>query len=144
MIEFDFRFHADRSGCTGTQYFELTPGPYRSAHWVPGARFIDEYTFCLFEGIFEKRVPDYDHFAYVDVLRPQWKLIMADLSALCERLLRAENDVVDLPYGSTLRVEHDFALDVANKHRLATLISELQEWLGEKSGDHDCISVLGL
>ncbi|WP_321476502.1 hypothetical protein [uncultured Paludibaculum sp.] len=145
MIEFDFRLHADRSECTGTQYFELTPGPYRGAHWVPGARFIDEYTFCLFEGIFEKRAPDYDHFASVDVGRPEWTLVIGDLSALRERLLRVEDGMADLPYGGTLRVNDLFEADSINNSRcLAALISELLDWLRETLIQHDCISVLGL
>lgn len=71
-MHFDFRLHPDRSKCSGTQYFEFVPGPYRNAHWVPGARFVHENTFCLFEGIFENRLPGYDHFAYVNVSRAEW------------------------------------------------------------------------
>jgi hypothetical protein len=144
-IAFDFRLHADRSGCSGTQYFEFVPGPYRNAHWVPGARFIHEDTFCLFEAIFEKRVPDYDHFAYVNVPRPQWSPILRDISELRARLHRANEIGVDLPYGSTLRVEEAFAADLqSNLDGLSTLLTELEGWLHETLIVHDCISILGL
>jgi hypothetical protein len=143
--EFDFRFHADRSGCIGTQYFEFMPGPYGGSHWVPSGRFIAEDTFCLFEGIFERRVPGYDHFAFVDVPRTQWNLILTDISALHEQLLRANRNGVDLPYGNTLGVAEVFRRDVAgNQHRLAALLSEVEAWARETLIVHDCISVLGL
>lgn len=145
MIEFDFRLHADRSGCSGTQYFELLPGPYQGKHWVPGARFIHENTFCLVEGIFENRVPEFDHFAFVDVPGVQWTPILADLAALRDRLHDIANFRADVPFGSTLRVEDDFALDCANnQRRLAVLIQELENWLRETLNEHECISVLGL
>jgi hypothetical protein len=143
--EFDFRFHADRSACVGTQYFEIVPGPYRGAHWVKGGRFIDEYTFSLFEGIFEKRIPDYDHFAFVNIHRPHWNAILSDISELRERLLQPDLDQVELPYGSTLRIGEAFGLDVANNGRcLAALLSALEDWLRETLIVHECISVLGL
>ena len=125
--------------------FELTPGRYRGAHWVRGARFIDEYTFCLFEGIFESRAPGYAHFAYVDVGRSHWKLIVDDLSALRERLLRNENGFAALPYGATLRVRDAFEANAEdNLPCLAGLISELLDWIGETLRQHDDISVIGL
>jgi hypothetical protein len=144
-IKFDFRFHIDRSGCVGTQYFELVPGPYRGAHWAPGARFIHEYTFCLFERIFERRVPDYDHFAFVDVPLSHWEMIITDLATLRKALARAAENEVEIPFGSTLRVEEAFRADLAdNRRRLAALLAEVERWLCEKLRDHDCISVLGL
>ena len=144
-IAFDFRLHAERSGWSGTQYFEFVPGPYRHAHWVAGARFIQEYTFCLFEGIFEKRVPDYDHYAYVNVLRPEWTPILRDISDLRARLLQANEGVADLPYGSTLRVEEAFVANSrTNQRALSALVAELEGWLRETLVVHDCISVLGL
>jgi hypothetical protein len=143
--EFDFRFHVDRSACVGTQYFEIVPGPYRGAHWVKGGRFIDEYTFSLFEGIFEEHIPDYDHFAFVNVDRPQWTAILSDISGLRERLLQADLNHVDLPYGSTLRIQETLGLDVTNNRRcLAALLSALEDWLRETLIAHESISLLGL
>ncbi|MBI2687597.1 MAG: hypothetical protein HYX27_14900 [Acidobacteria bacterium] len=145
VTEFDFRLHADRSECVGTQYFELLPGPYRGKHWVPGARFIDEYTFSLFEGIFERHLADYDHFAFVDVLLPQWQPILTDLSDLQACLLRVDGSQVDLPFGRALHVKGAFEMDIANNQRgLAWLTAELRHWLSETLTMHDCISVLGL
>jgi hypothetical protein len=81
-FDFDFRLHADVSTLVGTQYFELAPGAYQRHHRVPGSRFIHEYTFCLIEGIFEERVPKYNHFGSAEVPRSQWKLILGDLVTL--------------------------------------------------------------
>ena len=143
--EFDFRLHTDRSGCVGTQYFEFVPGPYRGTHWVPGGPFIDENTFCLFEGIFERHVPNYDHFAVSHVVLPQLNVIVIEITALEERLLRANGKEVNLPYGGTLRVEDTFRRDVVeNQRRLATLLSELEIWLRKTLTAYDCVSVLRL
>jgi hypothetical protein len=54
--------------------------------------------------------------------------ILSDISALRERLLQPDLNQVDLPYGSALRIEKEFGLDVANKGRcLAALLSALEE-----------------
>jgi hypothetical protein len=145
-FEFDFRLHADRSAMTGTQYFELVPGPYDLKHWVTGARFVHEYTFCLIEGIFERRVPEYDHFAFVDVPRSQWGPIIGDLSALRAALSTAcERAGPALPYGATLNVQPFFERDPeGNKRQLASLLLALVEWLGETLIWNEVISVLGL
>lgn len=51
---FDFRLHTDTTRLEGTQYFEFVPGLYAGQHWVPGSCYVDEYTFALFEGVFER------------------------------------------------------------------------------------------
>jgi hypothetical protein len=144
-IEFDFRFHPDRSKCTGTQYFEFLPGPYMGAHWVPGARFIDEYTFCLFEGIFERRVPDYDHFGFLNIGGLQWDPILADLTNLRLALTKADWNEVEMPFGSTLRIEEAFRIELPNNQRgLIALLSEMDDWIRGTLRDHGSISLLGL
>src|SRR5262249_9038640 len=126
-LEFDFRLHADRSTLVGTQYFELAPSRYTGKHWATGARFIDEYTFSLIEGIFERHVPDYNHFAFVDVSRPTWQLILRDLTSLRVALEEsAKGARVTVPFGGTLEVQSSFeqALE-ANQRALATLLADL-------------------
>lgn len=144
-LDFDFRFHSDPSSLVGTQYFELYPGRHTGEHWVPGGRFIHEVTFCLFEGIFEKGLPNYDHLSFIEVFRPQWKRILLDLAALLVSLEHADESSVSLPYGQLLNVREAFEQDLANNQRaLASLISEFQDWLRQTLTVHDCISVMGL
>jgi hypothetical protein len=143
-FEFDFRLHGDRTTMVGTQYFELAPGPYRDAAWQPGSRMIDEYTFCLIEGIFENRVSNYNHFGpAAEVLRPQWTAILADLASLRTALEQAgENVMVALPYGFTLNVRADFERNsAANQLRLVSLIAALKSWLNETLVAHQVITV---
>jgi hypothetical protein len=132
--EFDFRLHTDRSSLTGTQYFEFAPGRYTRKHWAAGSRFIDEYTFSLIEGIFERRVADFDHFVFVEVPRPTWQPILRDLAALRAALDDSVSGAgVPLPYGFTLKVQSAFeeALE-ANQRALATLLVDLKSWLDEE------------
>lgn len=145
-LAFDFRLHADCSTLMGTQYFELAPGRYTGQHWATGARFIHEHTFSLIEGIFERQVPDYDHFAFVDVSRPTCQLILRDLTSLRVALEEsAEGARVSVPFGGTLKVQSSFeqALE-SNQRVLATLLADLESWLHHTLADHDEISALGL
>jgi hypothetical protein len=145
-LQFDFRLHTDRSSLTGTQYFEFAPGRYTRKHWTAGYRFIHEYTFSLIEGIFESRVADFDHFAFVEVPRPMWQPILRDLAALRAALDDSATGArVSLPYGSTLKVQSAFedALE-ANQRALATLLVDLKSWLDETLAAHEVVSILGL
>ena len=148
-MEFDFRLYADPSILVGTQYFELAPGPYEGEHWLPESRFIDEYTFCLIEGIFEEHVPGYNHFGCVEVPRSQWKSILGDLVSLRTGLSQVrETATVALPYGGTLkrlRLRTSFERNLAvNQRQLAALLCALKQWLSETLALNDLISVLGL
>ncbi len=150
--KFDFRLRVDSSTLVGPHYFGLAPGPYdrttyEGKHRRPGSRFIDEFTFCLFEGIFERYVPAYDHFACVEVTRSQWKLILRDLVTLRTVLSQIRVPAtVALPYGTTLRpylqeFEQNWA---ANQRELASLLFNLEQWLNETLTLHEVVSVLGL
>ena len=145
-FDFDFRLHADVSTLVGTQYFELAPGVSQRHHRVPGSRFIHEYTFCLIEGIFEERVPKYNHFGSAEVLRSQWKLILGDLLTLRSALIeKRETAKVALPYGGTLRVKALFEEGLAaNQRQLTSLLFALEQWLSETLALNEVVSVLGL
>lgn len=143
-LEFDLRLHVDPAQLCGTQFFELLPGPYGERVWVKGSRFIHEYAFALIEGIFEHRVPDYDHFSVVEVSRQQWKRILDDLAILRANLTSGTQPLT-LPVGSLLDVRPAFNQMLAENQRgLAQLISELAAWLHETLSEHEVISILGL
>jgi hypothetical protein len=143
-LQLDVHVHADRLMLDGTQYFELLPGRYDGKHWVPGARFIHEYTFSLIEGIFEKHLPDYDHYTFIEVLRPQWEPILRDLASL-RTALEHENVNVTLPYGRTLNVQPTFEETVeTNQHALAVFLIDLETWLHQTLAVHEVVSILGL
>lgn len=137
---FDYCFHTDPRALSGTQYFEFLPGPYRHQCWLPGSRFIHEYTFCLLEGIFAKHLPHYDHYAFIEVPGTQWPAVLADLDHLHGSLEQASSEALGLPYGATLSLE-DWEVD---RRALATLIAELTAWLRVTLATHDSISILGL
>jgi hypothetical protein len=145
-LEFDFRLHADRSLLTGTQYFELAPGASSGRPWAQRSRYIDEYTFSLIEGIFEKHARGYDHFAFVEVPRSQWEPILSDVAALRVALSQAgETHRVTLPYGSTLNVQVPFERSLASNQRaLAGLLADLETWLSQTCAENEVVSVLGL
>jgi hypothetical protein len=145
-FEFDFRLYADCSLLTETVYFELAPDRYSGKCWAPGSRFLHEYTFCLFEGIFEKRAPGYDHFGFVEIPRVQWQLIIGDIVTLRAALVQAiDTQQVTLPYGSTLKVQGPFELALAaNQRALAALLTDLEVWLRQTCSEHEVISVLGI
>jgi hypothetical protein len=151
FFEFDFRLHTDlstldrRSG-PSAQYFEFTRGPYGGEHWLPGSAFILEYTFCLVEGIFEKCVPGFDHFSYVEVSGSQWELILGDLAALRAALIEAgETSRVALPYAEFPSVRPSFEHNwVAYQPKLASLLFSLDQWVIEALARYGSVSVLGL
>ena len=84
-------------------------------------------------GVFEGHVPAYDHFAFVDVSRPTWQLILRDLTSLRVALERcAKGAKVTAPCGRT------------RLRTLATHLTDLESWLQQMLADHDEICVLGL
>lgn len=128
----------------GTDYFEFVPGPYRGQHWVPDGRLIHEETFCLIEGVFEKHMPSFNHFAFNDIPHANWMRILTDLSKLRGRLVQIDSLNIDLPFGHTWRPEEEFRRGAAeNQRALAMLLLELETWARETLAVHDCVSVLG-
>ena len=144
-IEFDFLLHSDKASLDGTQYFEILPGSYLGEHWVEGCRFVDEYTFGLFEGVFEKHWQQYDHYGIVQVARPQWEDVLEDLAAFAHSLEAAGNSRVSLPYCQSVRIRDAFDQDfAANQRHLSALIASLVNWLRPTLAAHEVVSVLGI
>jgi hypothetical protein len=144
-VQFDFRLHKDTAELHGTQYFELAPGKYTGKHWQAGSRFIDECAFSLFEGIFEKRIPGYDHFGWVAVQRQHWDQVLRDVAVLRTTLNDVHGEPADLPLGSTLMVQPAFQMaSRENQRALDRLLAELEAWLSETLVENEAISVLGL
>ncbi len=143
-FDFDFRLHADRSSLEGTQYVEFLPGEDLKP-WSPGSRYVHEYTFCLFEGIFEKGIPEYDHFGSVVIAKPQWLPILCDITNLASELQTAGAHKISLPYGATLAIQDVFERDlIKNQRALAALVSDLCTWIRDTLTATNCIGVLGL
>ena len=131
---------------TGTQYFEFSPGPYTGQCWSAGSCFVDEYTFALFEGIFEKHAADYDHFAFVEISRTQWESIIREISELSSTLTDAgDKQKICLPFGGTCGVEDQYERSWGcNQIALAVLLGELGAWLHVACSTHETISLLGM
>lgn len=146
QFRFDFQMHTTPSTLKGTQYFEFVPGPYDGRHWQLGAVFVDEYTFSLFEGIFERRVADYDHFSLMEIDASTWRLIVEDLQSLREVLTSDQSEQgVNLPFSSSLKVEdYSSANRKQNRHELALLLVQLVQWLEQTLIRQPVISLLGL
>lgn len=144
---FDFRLHSSSATRQGTQYFEFTPGRYQGRHWCEGARFVDEYTFCLFEGIVERHLDGFDHYGFIDVPRAMWQPVLADWAALRLSLAQAANGGPEVapPFGATLAVEADYRVNLAaNQRDLAVLLAEMEDWLSATLRVHDTVCLLGL
>jgi hypothetical protein len=139
--------HTDPASLSGTAYFEIVPGPYVQLHWQPGSLFLDEERFGYIEPIIAKHVPDYDHYAMVEVPREAWVPILTELSEL-EEALQSTNEFskVRSRIGFFFeRSEETFLSELeSNVTKLRIMIGELRSWLSETLESHEVVSVLGL
>jgi hypothetical protein len=108
---------------------------------------LDEDTFGLLEGIVQKHLPDYDHYAFTEVTTERWMPIIARLRAFAEEL-RAARSPVDLPADIQYFMsdtERQFLADFqGNVQLLYEVSTELVVWLEAQAKRNDTITILGL
>lgn len=63
------RLIRDLSELQGTYYFEILPGKYQDKCWNQNSVFMTEEVFGYLEPIFERRAPNFDHYAFVEIVK---------------------------------------------------------------------------
>lgn len=136
----------DKLALEGTCYIELSVGKYQGKHWENTSLFFDEETFAFIEAVFERNIPDYDHYGMNDAGSESWRKIVSELEELNELFSSASEyeDIVSkvsLPRGCLYYFQYDFQLC---KDLLEKMISELITWVEINIEKHACIAVLGI
>jgi hypothetical protein len=137
----------DKSRLEGTCYIELSLGKYQGKHWEETSLFFEEETFGFIEMIFERHVPDYDHYSMNDAGSESWYKIIAELKEL-EELLNSATEFGDLigkvgfVFGGTRDyVQNHFQ---QSKVQLQKMVTELSEWAEINIVKHGHIAILGI
>jgi hypothetical protein len=124
------RLIRDLAELSGTCYFEFLPGKYRGKCWNTQSVFLAEDVFGWFEPIIARHEPKFDHYAFVEIRRPTWELILAEL------------DQVASP-SAGLQLAAPTA-GVVCRTEVAELAAELASWLREQLAHFESVSVLGI
>jgi len=147
LVMADIRLIRSPAELEGTCYFEFLPGQYCKKCWNEGSVFFAEEVFDLIEPIFERHIPGFDHYAFVEVSRDQCSLIINELETFRDRLANV-NGVAEL--GTLVRLTAAFAtrdLESAfleTRRSIQKMVADLAAWLREESAHHNKISVLGM
>jgi len=144
-VDEPIRLITSKSQLRGTCYFEFAPGKYTKS-WGDNSVFLAEEVFALIEPAFE-RVPDYDHYAFVNIPREEWQAILSDIANLRSKAAAAKSidDLRDVLGFFFTTSEMTFAADFdANVLALQKLIDELTIWIKNTLRHHEFISVLGM
>jgi hypothetical protein len=131
----------------GTCYFEILPGRYLGNCWNHNSVFMTEEVFGYLEPIFERNQPDFDHYAFIEIKKEVWLLIISDFCSLMKALEQAQ-DIQELEgkvgfifKGSMERFASNFRSNAAD---LIGVLSELSQWLENQLKSYNHISVLGI
>src|SRR5262249_1993114 len=106
-----------------------------------------EEAFDLIEPIFERRVREFDHYAFVEIARDRWSLIIRDLEALAARLTTVKDvgELRDLVRLSRAFDEHEIERALVEyKQLIGQMLADLTVWLREQAERQEYISVLGM
>jgi hypothetical protein len=131
----------------GTAYIEILPGLYEDECWNEGSLFLDEESFGFLERIIGRNVPDYNHYAFMEVEKHAWERIVAELNALLKQVHHAKStsDFAENVLFYFKNTEADFQEEFeTNRKRLEDLISEFNEWISNKLETEEVITILGL
>lgn len=131
----------------GTVYFEFLPGPYREKCWGPNSVFLDEETFGFIEPYFEKHVPSYGHYSFVEIDRSVWLDILEDLDSLAEMLDGNPTNAdlsVDLGFFSEDTEREFYSHRAENIELLHATVRELSLWVQSKLDEFEVVSLLGV
>ncbi len=137
----------DKSDLEGTCYIELSLGKYQGKHWEETSLFFEEETFGFIEMIFERNIPDYDHYSMNDADSESWLKVIAELKEL-EALLSSATEFGDLigKVGFVFGDTRDYFQNhfQQSKAQLQKMIAELSEWAEIHIVKHGHIAILGI
>jgi hypothetical protein len=141
------RLICDLTELQGTCYFEILPGKYQDKCWNQNSVFMTEEVFGYLEPIFERQAPNFDHYAFVEVVKNDWILILADFASLIS-ILEQTHNIHELEGKmefscrySMERFGDNFSLNAID---LIALIRDFSAWVKEQLKSKECISVLGI
>ena len=131
---------------TGTLYFEFAPGGYTGNHWQENAVYLSEEVFELIEPVFVKVIPSFGRYAPNEISRSNWELILMELQALKETLVKASTPA---DVGERMWISEKFETPFSERFddaRFAVLklITDLHAWLDVQLKSHEKVSVLGI
>ncbi|MEK4526167.1 hypothetical protein CXK86_03695 [Paenibacillus sp. BGI2013] len=137
----------DREELEGTGYIEVLPGKYLGQCWNEDSIYFDEEVFGFVEKTIENIFSGYDHYAFNEIHRKTWEVILEDLKTLANLLdekvtMELINEHVYFFFGSS---KDEFQQDFLNSvQRLRELIIEFVVWIKKQLTTHDYVSVLGI
>ncbi|KAA8787566.1 hypothetical protein ABIE27_003716 [Paenibacillus sp. 4624] len=141
------RIIRDKEELEGTCYIEVLPGKYLETCWNEHSIFLDEEVFGYLEKAIYDIYPKYDHYAFTEIHRDTWMLILEQLNELVilldEKVTMDElKEHVYFLFGSS---EDEFQQDFDhNVQKLRELIIEFETWIKEQLKTQEYISVLGI
>jgi hypothetical protein len=141
------RLIRDKRQLEGTAYFEFLPGRYANKCWGKKSVFLDEEVLGLIEKPFMDCLPQYDHYAFCDVIASEWESILHRLHQFREQLVRAQTtedvagDFRCVLDSTKLSFAEDFS---KNRTDLIHVIDEFEVWVRQTLKEHDTIAVLGM
>jgi hypothetical protein len=131
----------------GTCYFEILPGKYEGNCWNNNSVFMTEEVFGYLELVFELNEPDFCHYAFTEIKKETWTLIISNFCNLIEILTQAQ-DIQELEgkvrcmfKDSMTRFASDFR---SNAVALISLLREFSQWVESQLQSYDYISILGI
>jgi hypothetical protein len=131
----------------GTCYFEILPGKYEGNCWNDNSVFMTEEVFGYLELVFELNEPDFCHYAFTEIKKETWVLIISNFCNLIEILAQAQ-DIQELEgkvrfmfKDSMTRFASDFR---SNAVALISLLREFSQWVESQLQSYDYISILGI
>jgi hypothetical protein len=131
----------------GTAYIEILPGLYEDECWNEGSLFLDEESFGFLERIIGRNVPDYNHYAFMEVEKGVWEKTITELASLQTQVrhAKATADFAENVLFYFKNTEADFQEEFEiNCKQLEGMISEFSEWISSKLEKEEVITVLGL
>jgi hypothetical protein len=143
----DFQMLHDPGQLAGNQYMEVMAGPYRDRCWNHGSAYIKEEVFAYWELLIERHAPHFNHWAFTEVARDAWGLILRDLSALAgdldsaTTLDRVRDRLCFLFNSSETQLTDNFP---HTARRLATLTREFVAWAEAQLRAHQSLTILGI
>ncbi|WP_339300803.1 hypothetical protein MKY92_11830 [Paenibacillus sp. FSL R5-0623] len=76
----------DREELEGTGYIEVLPGKYLGHCWNENSIYFDEEVFGYIEKTIESIFSGYDHYAFNEIHRKTWEVILEDLKTFANLL----------------------------------------------------------
>jgi len=136
----------DVKSLVGTCYIEINLGKYEKC-WQKTSLYFSEDIFGLIEPVFEKSILSYGHYAFNEIEKKAWFLIIFELQKMKNFVSEAGaiDDLVGKVGFIYRETRAEFQSDfMKHKQELVEMIDDFILWLQQNLKKYDNISVLGL